>query len=420
MSATKTSFADRFFVNRNVFHLLIGQVISESGDMIYEIGLLWLLLEITGSNATTGLIAMSAYLPTLIFGLFSGSLADRFDRRRVMLVADLARAGLVLLIPLLYYLDGLTGLVLGLVTFCVASFNTLFKPARDSLITEIVSADKRLMANSLIQTSWQYALFAGPALAAPLVAVVGEVHLFTVDALTYLVSFLFIYQIVYARKREGEAPAGNTTIKQTISTSLADVKAGLNYATQYKPLLILLILTAVNNLLLMGPAIIGSPIFLRERLMLGIDSYAYIQIAYAIGMIVGTLLANRYAKTVRHTHLILGGIIFDGITFLPLLWVTSFWGTFITFVFHSMAIPFIIIPRATLIQEIVPSDFQGRIFSMISMAVFGFTAISIALTGIFAEVIPIHIIFAIIAILAALTGVAGWFSKSFREINLAR
>lgn len=414
----KPSLTDRIFVNKNVLNLLIGQVISESGDVIFEIGLLWLLLEITGSNTATGLIAMSAYLPTLLFGLFSGALVDRFDRRRVMLLADLARALIILFIPILFYLDGLSGLVLGLITFSVASFNTLFKPARDALVSEIVSSEKRLAANSLIQTSWQYALFAGPALAAPLVALVGEVHLFTVDALSYLVSFLFIYRIVYV-KGQGidELPAAPTpSLKQTIQASLADMRAGLHYARANQPLLTLLLITAADNFFLMGPAIIGIPIFVRERLQLDIASYAYVQVAYAVGMVIGTLLVNRYAKDISKSHLILWGIILDGITFLPLLWVTTFWGTFLTITFHAMAIPLIIIPRATLIQELVPTTYQGRIFSMMSMAVFGFTSISIALTGTLADLIPINIIYALIAILAASTGVIGWFIKPFRDL----
>ena len=58
------------FANRNIFNLWSGQIVSQSGDSIYEIALLWILLELTGSNSTTGLIAMAGYLPALLFGLF--------------------------------------------------------------------------------------------------------------------------------------------------------------------------------------------------------------------------------------------------------------------------------------------------------------------------------------------------------------
>lgn len=105
----------------------------------------------------------------------------------------------------------------------------------------------------------------------------------------------------------------------------------------------------------------------------------------------------------------------DGITFLPLVWVTTFWGTFLTIAIHAVVIPMIIIPRPTLIQKVVPHELQGHVFSMIDVAVFGCTTVSLALAGIAAEIIPINIIFGIISILAAASGAVGWLIKEFRE-----
>ncbi|MGB0929829.1 MAG: MFS transporter, partial [Chitinophagales bacterium] len=200
----KNSWFNRLFINHNVFNLFTGQTISQSGDSIFEIALLWILLELTGSNAATGLIAMSGYLPSLLFGLFSGALVDRFDKRRIMLLADVARAILVACIPILYYVGGLNGLVLGLFTFAIASFNTLFNPARDALVGKIVPPNKQLQANSLIHTSWQYALFVGPAIAGFLLLFVNEIQLFLLDACTFLLSFYFIYRLNEHRGTEAQ------------------------------------------------------------------------------------------------------------------------------------------------------------------------------------------------------------------------
>jgi MFS family permease len=408
----------RIFVNHNIFYLWSGQVVSQAGDSIYEIGLLWLLLELTGSNAQTGLIAMAAYLPTLLFGLFSGALVDRIDRRRLMLVADAVRAGIVLLVPILFWLNGLSGLVLGLLTFGVATFNTLFNPARDALVGDLVEPDNRMTANSMIQTSWQYSSFLGPALAGLLLGLLGQIHLFSADALTFLISYVFIYRIgTTRRKNKPKAPVSKTGLWEEFSASLTDVSSGLNYARNDRRIWALLIITAVDNLFLMGPALVGAPIFIREVLGGDIASFARIHVAYAIGMLIGTILLNRYGSRFRNGRVVLWGIILDGLTFFPLLWVKTFTGMFITFMFHAMAIPLIIVSRPTIVQNIVPAALQGRVFSMIAVAVFGLTAISIAATGILAEVIPMNVIYAIIAILAASTGAAGWFVKEFREIE---
>ena len=407
-------FFKKIFINKNLFFLWLGQVISQAGDSIYEIGLLWLMLEISGSKTATGLVAMSGYLPTLLFGMYSGALVDRFERRRLMMIADLMRGGLVLLIPLLYYMDGLNGLVLGLFTFALAMFNSLFNPARDAIITELAEGAKLLQANALNQTSWQFALLLGPGLAGLIIPLVGTVHLFNVDALTFFVSFWFISRIARAKKNPQTAETRDS-FSTLVKRSIGDVKLGLLFARRDKRIWAILMITAIDNLFIMGPAIVGAPIFVREILHESADIYAFTQVAYAVGMLLGTVFVNFLGKRFPKGKILLWGIVFDGLTFFPLLWVETFPQMFLTLVVHSFVIPMIIIPRPTMIQEIVPREFQGRIFSMISVSVVGFTAISMALTGIAAEFIPINQVYAIIAIAAALCGVVGWFIRDFRE-----
>jgi MFS family permease len=370
------------------------------------------MLELTGSNAATGLVAMAGYLPTLLFGLYAGALADRFDRRKLMMFADLARMFVVLLVPLLYFLNGLNGLLLGIFTFFIAIFNTVFLPSRDSMVPQLVKPDQLLKANSLIQTCWQFSLLLGPAVAGLLIPLIGVIHLFNFDALTFLLSLIFIYKIRTAKKIK---PIHKISLPMQLKSSLQDVLAGLDYARKDKIIWALLMITAIDNLFIMGPAIVGAPIFVREILQEDATSYAFVQIAYAIGLLSGTVILNIFGKKFRNGHILLWGIVLDGITFLPLLWVTTFWGMFITLVAHSFVIPMIIIPRPTLIHRMVPSEMQGRIFSMISIAVVGFTAISMGITGLVAEIIPINWIYAIISILAAACGAVGWFVREFRE-----
>ncbi len=407
-------FLRRILINRNLAYLWFGQVISQAGDSVYEIGMLWLMLEISGSKSATGLVAMSGYLPTLLFGMFGGALADRFQRKRLMLLADAARGVLVLFIPILYWLDGLSGLILGVFTFVLAMFNTMFNPARDATIAHLVRPEQLLQANSLVQTAWQFALLLGPALAGVLIPVVGIVHLFNMDALTFFLSFWFISRIVVVEKTRNSPSARTISWKEQFVASLHDVLEGIQYARRDRRIWALLWVTAIDNIFIMGPAIVGTPIFVREILHETADKYAFTQIAFAVGMLTGTLFLNLFGKRFRNSQVLLWGIVLDGITFLPLLWVRTFPGMFLTLMVHSLVIPMIIIPRPTLIQKIVPSHLQGRIFSMISVAVVGFTAISMALTGVISEWIPINQLYAIIALLAAACGAVGWLIKDFR------
>ncbi len=403
------------FINRDVFCLWTGQVISQTGSSIFRIALLWLVLELTGSKSMTGFIVMLGSLPSLLLGPYSGALVDRLDRRRTMLVSDLARAALVMLIPLLFLVGGLVPWVLGLLVFAMASFNTLYLPARDTLVGQIVKPRDRLAANSMIQTSWQYAILLGPPIVAVALIWMSQAHLFMLDAASYVVSFLFIYRIGssaggFRRPAFGE-------FARVLAGGWKDTAAGVRYVAREPRLLALLLVTAADNFFLMGPAMLGAPIFVKEVLGLGIESYAFVSIATAIGMIPSTLLLRRFGRNLANSRLILWGIILDGLTFVPMLWVGSLGGMFVVMMIHAMAIPLIMVCRTTVIQNIVPTNMQGRVFSLISASVFGFMAISTAVTGVLAEHLPISHIYAGAGILATSTGVIGWLLGGFRDLD---
>lgn len=394
--------------------LWLGEVIAQAGDALFQIALLWLVLRLTGSSALTGLVAMAGYLPTLLFGLPAGALVDRLDRRRVLVAANLGRAALVLAIPPLAGLELLGPATLGLLTFALAIGTAHFNPARDSIVPRLVAPHELRTANTLVQSGWQLALLAGPGLAGLLLPLTGELHLFTVDGLAYLAAAVLMARMAAAPPTE-RTPGRRPRLRGELAHALADMRDGLALARRDRRLWAILLVTAADNLFIMGPAIVGTPLFVRQ--VLGGDSgdYAFLLTAYAVGMLTGSLLLGRLGGRFRDSRLLLWGIVLDGITFLPLLWVTSFAGAWWTIAIHSLMIPLIIIPRPTLVQRIVPAEYLGRVFSMISVAVTGLSAVSVALTGLVAEWVPVPWIFGAIAVLGSLCGLAGWTIREFRE-----
>ncbi len=400
----------RTFRNRNLALLWIGQTISMAGDAIYQLAMLWLMLEMTDSAGVTGLVALSAYLPTLIVGVWAGAVVDRTDRRRVMIAADAVRALLVTFVPLLFVLGRLGPWELFAITFMVATGASFFNPARDALVPSLVGDGSELLrANALIQSSWMFALFVAPAAGLLLVQWRHtETHqLFYLDACTYAVSMLCI--IAITTPRHGEAAA------KVRGSFRADVRDGLRYAMADRRLRWLLLITAFDNLFIMGPATIGAAVFVRETLRCDVGVLMLIQVSYAVGMIAGTLILPLWQKRFNHGRIILIGMVLDGLTFVPLFWVTTVAGTCATIVVHSMAIPLVIVGRPSLVQEIVPKRLQGRVFGMIGVMVVGFTAISTGITGMVAEVVDMSVVYAVIGVGAALCGVWGWATGELRD-----
>lgn len=395
----------RRLIPQGLWPLWAAGLISKLGDSLHGVAIMWLIYELTGSTTATGLIGMSQYLPAVLIGLFAGALVDRLNRKRVMILADAARAILVCTVPILYLLGQLNGLILGLLAFSIAVFTTLFMPARDSIVPQIVHTDELTKAGSLLQGSYGFAFFAGPVAAAALLPWAKLTGLFFADALTYLISLLFLLQL--------------RTKKPTIPThSVSPIKLvaeGLSYAKSSGLLRGLLLITAVDNLFIMGPAMVGTPLYVRLHLGLGAQSFAAVQAAFALGMIAGSVLVHRIGNRWPRGKVLLWAIIYDGITFVPFYFIDTLIPALLLWFVHSIGVPIILIPRTTLVQSQVPQHLQGRVFSFVNLTVVGLSAVSCALTGIAAEIIPIEALYVIIGISASLVGALGWLFRDFRE-----
>lgn len=401
----------RLFENRNLGLLWLGQTISIAGDSIYEKALIWFMLELTGSSGLTGLVALSAYLPTLLVGLWAGVAVDRLDRRRVMMTADAARVLLVLVIPFLHDADWLGPWQLFAITFLIATGAAFFNPARDALVPVLAADHGRLLkANAVIQSSWMFALFLGPAAALMLLSWfhISTTQLFYLDAASFAVSFACIWAIAISREDDGARAMERRSI-------VRDLTEGLRMATGDRRVRWLLLITAADNLFIMGPATVGTAVFVRDVLGRSLTSLMLIEGCYAVGMIGGTMLLPYWQRFFNQGRIILIGMVLDGLTFVPLFWVDTLWGTCVTIIIHSVAIPLLVVTRPSLVQRIVPPRMQGRIFSMIGVTVVGFTALSTGLTGAVAEVVPMPVVFAVIGVGAALCGLWGWSIIELRE-----
>ena len=177
----------------------------------------------------------------------------------------------------------------------------------------------------------------------------------------------------------------------------------------------LLLLTFINNIFIMGPALIGLPVFVREILKADFTVYAKMETAMATGMIIGSLIFWKISKKVTPISILLVGIVMDGITYALLYFTGNNISAILVLFIHGIGIPLITVSRTTIIQLIIPDEFRGRLFSMIYMAVMGTTALSIVLTGIILEIIGADLLFLMIGIGAASTVCIG-LNPSMRQL----
>lgn len=394
----------KILINKDIGLLFSGQVLSQAGDSIYYIALLWLVLERTGSNQLTGIFGSLVFIPYLFFTLPGGLLADRFSKKKVMLASDLIRFLLVML--LFYFLSKnfFSLIFIGLITFSIESISAIFYPSRDALVPKLVEKEKLSHANGLIQVSWQLASLLGPAIAGILLKHIDIVNLFSIDGMTFLISFLLLFFI--KNDKVGEVKNSNTldSLKEVFLYSIKD------------PLIrIIFIITFLNNLILMGPAVVGIPIYVKNILHKEVYHYAFLESAFAGGAILGAPLIIFLGKKFSFSKLLMVGIFFDGITYLPLFFIKKFEFALILIFFHSIFIPMITVSRTTLIQSYVPENYCGRILGLFQFAVIGGAGISSLATGLIANYFKINWIFLFMSILAASISLPGFLSKSIRN-----
>lgn len=189
--------------------LVSAEIVSVLGTRMTYLALPWFVLVTTGSPGKMTLVLAAELVPMAILGIPSGTLVQRLGARNTMLIADAARAPLLVSIPLLHAAGHLSfGLLLGLVAL-LGCFMPPYFASQRVILPELVGEDERTMsqANSLIEGGSSLAVLIGPALAGVLIPVIGAPNVLYVDAATYFVAFVLVLLFVPRRKpvtQEGE------------------------------------------------------------------------------------------------------------------------------------------------------------------------------------------------------------------------
>jgi DHA3 family macrolide efflux protein-like MFS transporter len=169
----------------------------------------------------------------------------------------------------------------------------------------------------------------------------------------------------------------------------------------------LLVLTAVDNFVLMGPGIVGAALFVKNDLGGGAGHLAWLEGAMAVGFFAGAIGIARFAARVRNGPLVLWGMLLDGLTYLPLAFVRSYPLALVLMLVHGLFIPWIVVGRTSLLQAHVPAERRGRVFALVHLTVAGMTALSSLAAGALGDVVGGRGLFLVAGSLGAACGLVG-------------
>ena len=208
------------------FRLLLASLASSTaGDWFYSVALAVFVFERTHSAAWVAAATIGRLAPYVIFGLIAGQIADRADRRRLMLRADLARAFLMAILAVVASFDGSPALALG-VAFACATAGTPYVPAVTALTPTLVPERSLAAANSLAGSVNYLALVLGPALGTVMLVLTSPATAFAVNAGCFALSAFAVHRMQSRPLRRTTSPAGSSTVRRMLQGIASLVRSG--------------------------------------------------------------------------------------------------------------------------------------------------------------------------------------------------
>jgi MFS family permease len=269
--------------NRDFLVVLLGQGISSFGDAITNTALPILILALTGSGLAMGVVGVLSTLPDLVIGLPAGAYADRWDRRKMMLLADLGRAVLTALIPISVWLGGPTLVLILLVTFPLNVLRVLWLAAFTAAVPGLVGRGQIARANAVFEAFFNVGWIVGPALAGILAATIGPGPTIAIDALTFAVSAISL--LFVRRPLRPEA-------RPTPTHLLVEIREGISYVSRQPTLRAVVALWTAISVIYAGLTSVLIFYITIDR-DLGSDVVGLVLSAFAVGSLGGSLVAAR-------------------------------------------------------------------------------------------------------------------------------
>jgi len=335
--------------------LWVAQVASRFGDPITLITLAYVSYVQTRSALITALAVVIATVPNALFGFFAGAIADAIGHRRAMIACDFGRVVLVGTIPVTLDL-GLPLVVAYILVFAAAVCGAIFNPARLALVPSIVSPRDLPAANSLIYSSDRIVEVLGAVAAGLLVAVIGD-RAFYVDALSFLVSGLFLLRI--RLEEDARKLAVRSLGRETIEGVRFLWRSGVLRANTLLSLACQLSIPVVSSL---APSLIFRK-FAGGNAELGASQFGVAEGAIAVGAVAGGIYLGPRLSQFPKGRLILAGFAAYGLVLIGLALAPSFELALFLFVLGGAANVAFYVPNITLSQEVAPPELRARVFA---------------------------------------------------------
>lgn len=407
--------------NKNFILLSLGRFVSTIGTYLQNFGLsLYILKETKDATLFATTLAVS-YIPQIILGPFEGVIADRFDRKKIMIILDLLSGLIIGFFSLqLFFNNHLNIFQIYFIQLSLATINTLFTPASMSILPNIVAKEDRKDANSLNSFVMSAAGLLSPLLGG-LIYIFGLLPLMVLNSLSFILSaisemFIKLQKVDKIKKDLG------------VGSFLNDLKEGISFLLKDKRIIAVVFIASASNFSISPFFSIGVPYLLKTTLNISDNIYGLIISFMVTGLFVGPILANILMKKYSSGYLIKKCYIFSslylligGILFIPSLMVPyKFiiigiigWLIMATLQIFSICL-------VSDFQDIVPNEYYGRVGALFNTVATGSIPIGQIIIGFMFQKLLVPYIFFNVGIFLIISTYIYSILEKNKSINLEK
>jgi len=346
-----------------------GQLVSLTGTWMQRVAQDWLVLELTNSGTALGIVTALQFLPSLLFGLWGGLLADRYDKRKLLLATQ---TGLALVALILGVLD-VTGIVqywqVLVLALALGLVSAIDSPVRQSFVVEMVGPDDLTNAVGLNSTIFNSARILGPAVAGVMITAIGTGWAFVANGISSIAVLTALALMRPAELRPSPA----------IDRIRGQLRAGLHYVRQRQDLLLTMVLVFVVGTFGLNfqitTALLAKQVFHRSA-----TGYGLLSTALAVGACVGAVLATRRRTRPSLLFLLLAATAFGLLEILAGS-MPGFGATALMLVLVGLAMLTFTTAANSSVQLGVEATMRGRVMALYLMCFLGGTPIGAPIVG---------------------------------------
>lgn len=388
-------------------------VASTSGFSLGQVALTWLVFTTTGSAADVAYLALSSTVGSTVLSLVGGTLADRQDRRNLMIVSDLSRALALAILSAYLYLVGFSLLLVLCVSLVLGAFSTIFNPAQRAVIPSILEAHEVADANGLIQVTTSVFQSIASAAGGAIVAVIGAGAALGFNSVTFVISAVLTVSMILGNAARSHLQAAGFVHR---SGFVSDVRQGIRYLFSERGLLHLTVSAGLLNLFfaMVTPFV---AVYSARQLDGGAVVYGLLLGAYAIGLGPGALLVGR-TRAVAHAGKIWGITGFlEGLAIVVLALTGNLVVALSALLVTGVLSGYGNVTWLSAVQLIVPTEMQGRYFGVDQLGSFVAVPVGQLLGAALVQTHGVRVDFLAAAIAVSIISLGFLLSKEMRGLG---